>query len=275
MAGDEANAVQAESDPGAVNPREADAFLEHARAFWTAEETNAARLASQVRLLTTLSIGLLGIIAYRLTLSLPMELPDFSVLVAATALPAAVVIVFLPLSRPQSLWMNDRLPFFSLLALLSLTVLGLQFSEARRFVFSALSGASAGLLISALVLAVVGLVNLFYMRSSKGAPRSAKQPSSESRSAGDPGTNGPEARSLTATLHFSLSRDVIRHADKVMLPAEWSVFLRRYQAAVDLRKRNNDLRDRIRRSQKLMTRSFLVGLVMLLAWLAAAMVESL
>ncbi|MCC5787958.1 MAG: hypothetical protein JJU33_14795 [Phycisphaerales bacterium] len=272
MAGDAENEQLAESQPEA---REAEAFLEHARAFWTAEETNAARLASHVRLLTTLSIGLLGIIAYRLTLSLPMELPDFSVLVAAAAMPAAVAIVFLPLSRPQSLWMNDRLPIFGVLALVLLTSIGLQFSEARRVVFSALSGASAGLLISALVLAVVGLVHLFYLRPLKPASGSEAPSGSGARSAGDTEAGGAEGRSLTATLHFSLSRSAIRRADEVMLPAEWSVFRRRYQAAVDLRERNNALRDRIRRSQKLMTRSFLVGLVMLLTWLAAALVESL
>lgn len=55
------------ADEEAGREEDAAAYLDHARKFWDAEETNADRINRQSRLLITLAITLIVAVAYRLS----------------------------------------------------------------------------------------------------------------------------------------------------------------------------------------------------------------
>lgn len=234
--------------------RSADALLQHADRFWSAEVENAERYSKQIRLLTTLAATLVGLILLRASTALDSvirggeEFP-FKIAALVWAILTFGVVVLLQLSsmreKRASRWL---LLCTGLLFVFTIAVCGALNTIDNDYASHALAGVSIGLGFSALLAAANCLYKL--LLPSQDAILSE----------------------FTASRCFLLSARTVQLAENCMQPGEWSTFARTYRSAYELQKRNGRLRKKIQNSQKDLRTAILLSVVALVMLLVAVTV---
>lgn len=250
--------------------------MDHATLFWDAEEKNAARLSSQVRVLTTLGVALIAAVGLRLSLSYSDQIANTRPLPLVAWLSTTLVLVVIVAILPRKA--------LSVLALVSLDAAVWLWGEPTEYLHSVMTGALFGVLICFFVFLIIAMYQVLMPitprtpvaivgKTASSADAEAPEPAASTRlftlALAGPldwlrrQFKGDGAAPDTSSARFALSRNSIIYASNVLTQGQWSVFHRQYRAALDLQARNVDFRDRIRAAQRCLCSAFILGMATL------------
>lgn len=268
---------------GTNHASDTEAYLEHAKMFWEAEEKNATRLVSQVRLLITLAVAIIAGVGLRLSQSYTRQIEDTLAVIVVPWLLFTLLLVMAVVLTARKRLAILLLAFGDLLLWL--------WHGSSDYLHSALTGAMFGTLCWMFVFLMIAMYRLLIPvpappRAGSLEGAGGEEPPAIGEDGGGwrgwfrsvgahayrrlmTGVGVDDAPPDTASGGFELSNASLAYASRIMGPGQWSTFRRQYRSAMDLQARNLLLRDRVRTAQRSLGSACILGPIVLVLLIQA------